>query len=75
MQSVARVRQRQLILVKIGQHLAKLQARKLIVSVCLGTVLVTDEELARDLECGEKQLIVNCCYVGTDVTQTTIKLL
>jgi len=39
---------------KTSQHLAKLQARKLIVSrtVCLGTVLLKDEELARYLEYG-----------------------
>jgi len=37
---------------KISQHLAKLQARKLIVSRTLvpGTVLLKDEELARYLE-------------------------
>jgi len=36
----------------------ELRARKLIVShaVCLGTVLLKDEELARDLEYGKKQL-------------------
>jgi len=39
---------------KTSQHLAKLQATKLIVShsVCLGTVLLKDEELARYLEYG-----------------------
>ena len=40
--------------IKTSQHLAKLQARKLIVSrtlhVCLGTVLLKDEEIARYLE-------------------------
>jgi len=41
---------------KISQHLAKLHARKLIVSrtlcACMGTVLLKDEELARYLEYG-----------------------
>jgi len=40
----------------VSQRLAKLQARKL--SVSLGTVLLTDEELARDLEYGKKQLFL-----------------
>ena len=39
---------------KTNENLAKLQARKLIVSrtVCLGTVLLKDEEIARYLEYG-----------------------
>jgi len=45
---------------KISQHLAKLQARKLIASgsQCLGTVLLKDEELARYLEYRKKQLLL-----------------
>jgi len=50
---------------KISQHLAKLQARKLIASctltVCLGTVLLKDEELARYLEYG------SYCYIDFDM--------
>ena len=40
--------------------MAKLQARKLIASCaqCLGTVLLKDEELARFLEYGKKQLLL-----------------
>jgi len=59
--------------------LAKLQARKLIVScarsVRLGTVLLKDE-LARDLEYGEKQLllltVVTQIWIGLDNYKTGV---
>jgi len=56
--------------VKISQHLAKLQARKLIASrakCAMGTVLLKDEEPARYLEYGKKQSVANCCYIGFDL--------
>jgi len=45
---------------KISQHLEQLRARKMIVSrsVRLGTVLQNDEERARDLDYGEKQMLL-----------------
>jgi len=45
---------------QISQHLAELQARKLIASraQCVGTVVLKDEELARYLEYGKKQLLL-----------------
>ena len=43
---------------KINQHFPKLQARKLTRSVCLDTVLLKDEELARYLEYGKKELLL-----------------
>jgi len=46
---------------KTSQHLAKLQANKayfLTCSVRLGTVLLKDEELARDLKLSKKQLLL-----------------
>jgi len=47
---------------KVSQHLAKLQAKKLIVS---GTVLLEDEELVSYLEYGKKQLML-MFYVDFD---------
>ena len=46
---------------KIGEHLVKLQARRMIMSctlVFLGTVQLKDEELARDLGFGRQQLFL-----------------
>jgi len=51
--------------------LAKLQARKLIalraLTVCRGTVLMKDEELARYLKYGKNTAVVNCCHIDFDM--------
>jgi len=53
--------------IKTSQHLAKLQARKLIVShtLILGTVLLKDEEIARYLDLS--MAVVDCFYVDFDL--------
>jgi len=61
----------------ISQHLAKVTGSKkaecLTRSVRLVTVLLKDEELARDLEHDKKQLLLTV-VTSTDLAQTIIKL-
>jgi len=43
-------------------------------SACLGTVPLTDAELASYLEYDKKQLLVYCRYIDLDLAQIIIKL-